>query len=70
MFATAVTLAVIAIAARSLADLAKHDGAKILAAIQGRPWAAEPRPRRPMTVSVRPTYRAAAPARLDWRAAA
>ena len=50
MFATFVTLAVISFALAGLRDLARQEGAKILAAMQGRSWAAEPRPARPIVV--------------------
>jgi hypothetical protein len=50
MFATFITLAVISFAIAGLRDLARHDGAKILAAMKGRSWAAEPRPSRPFVV--------------------
>jgi len=50
MFATFVTLAVISFAIAGLKDLARQDGAKIMAAMQGRSWAAQPRPSRPAIV--------------------
>ena len=58
MFATAITLAVMLFAIRAMADLAKHDGAKIVHALQGRSWAAEPRPERPIRVRFNSSRRA------------
>ena len=70
MFATFVTLAVIAFATTGLRDLARQDGAKIVAALQGRSWTAEPAHQRPVIVRFSPRYRAAVPARPVLRAAA
>lgn len=70
MFATFVTLAVIAFAMTGLRDLARQDGAKIISALQGRSWITEPTPSRPVIVRFSPRYRAAVPARPVLRAAA
>ena len=70
MFATFVTLAVISFALAGLRNLARHDGAKIIAALQGRSWIAEPTPSRPVIVRFSPSYRAVEPAWPALRAAA
>jgi hypothetical protein len=70
MFATFVTLAVIGFAVAGLRDLVRQDGTKIIAALQGRSWIAEPGPARPMIVRFSPTYRVAAPVWPELRAAA
>ena len=70
MFATFVTLAVIGYAITSLRDLARQDGAKIIAALKGRSWTAEPMPARPAIVRFSPVYRAVEPVRPALRAAA
>jgi len=70
MFATAITLAVIGLAVSGLADLARQDGAKILAALEGRSWSATPRSDRPVIVRFSSPRRAAEPARPSLRAAA
>ena len=64
MFATFVTLAIIAFAIRGLRELADQDGAKVLAALQGRSWEAEPRPIRPVIVRFSSTRKAEVP---QWR---
>ena len=70
MFATFITLAVISFAVAGLRDLARHDGAKIIAAMQGRSWAAEPRPVRPFIVRFSSPNRAEEPGGPALRAAA
>lgn len=70
MFATFVTLAVIAFAIAGLRDLARKDGAKIVAALQGRSWISEPGPSRPLIVRFSSSYRVAEPAQPMLRAAA
>lgn len=71
MFATAITLAVMLVAIRALADLAKQDGAKIVHALQGRSGTVEPRPERPVQVRFSSPRRAEARAwRPELRAAA
>ena len=65
MFATAITLAVIGFSIKTLIDLAKQDGAKAIAAIQGRSWAATPRFDQPVLVRFNSTRRAETPA---WQA--
>ena len=63
MLATFVTLALIGFAVGRLRDLAHDDGAKIIAALRGRSWAAEPRPTRPVIVRFSSTRRAELPTR-------
>ena len=70
MFATFVTLAVISFALTGLRNLARHDGANIIAALQGRSWTAEPMPARPVIVRLSPSYRAVEPREQALRAAA
>ena len=70
MFATFITLAVISFAIAGLCDLVRHDGAKIIAAMQGRSWAAEPRPAREVVVRFSQPHMAAEPAWPELRAAA
>jgi hypothetical protein len=62
MFVTFITLAVISFAIAGLRDLVRQDGAKIVAAMRGRSWAAEPKPGRPIVVRLSSTYKAEAPA--------
>jgi hypothetical protein len=63
LVATALTLSLIAFALTTLADLARHDGSKIVAALQGRSWAAESnRSAGPVTIRFRPRYTAVRPA--------
>lgn len=62
MFATAVTLAVIGFSIKTLADLAKQDGAKVLAAFQGRSLPLDATPARPIIVRISSGRRAEAPA--------
>lgn len=50
MFATAITLAIISFAVAGLRDLARHDGAKIVAAMRGQSWVAQAKPVRPVVV--------------------
>ena len=61
MFVTFVTLAVISFAVAGLRDLARQDGAKILAAMRGQSWAAEVKPVRPAIVRFNQSRTAAAP---------
>ena len=70
MFATFVTLAVISFAIAGLRDLARHDGAKIVAAIHGQSWASEPRPAHPIIVRFNSPERTAGPVWPELRAAA
>ena len=70
MFATFVTLAVISFAMTGLRNLVRQDGAKIIAALQGRSWIAEPLPSRPMIVRFSPNYKAVEPVWPELRAAA
>ena len=70
MFATFITLAIISFAVAGLRDLARRDGAKIVAAMQGRSWAALPRPTRPVVVRFSSPRTAAEPVWPELRAAA
>ena len=70
MFATFISLAVISFAIAGLKDLARHDGAKIIAAMRGQSWAAEARPARPTVVRFSSPERVAEPAWPELRAAA
>ena len=71
MFATFITLAVIGYAIRNLRDLAQQDGAKIIAALKGQSWTAEPLPSaRPVIAHFSPVYRVVELVRPALRAAA
>jgi hypothetical protein len=73
LLATALTLALIGFVASMLTELARRDGSKIAAALQGRSWAARsPLPASAMTVRFSPRYTAVRPepARPELRAAA
>ena len=73
LVATALTLALIGFVASMLNDLARRDGVKIVAALQGRSASAgSPLPARPMTVRFSPRYTGARPepVRTALRAAA
>ena len=61
MFVTFVTLAVIGFAVAGLRDLARHDGAKIIAAMRGQSWTAEAKPVRPVIVRFNPSRTAETP---------
>jgi hypothetical protein len=69
MFVTFVTLPVICFAVAGLRDLARHDGAKIVAAMRGQSWAAEAKPFPPVLVRFNP-LRTAVALRPELRAAA
>jgi len=71
MVATLLTLALIGFVVMMLANLARDDGAKVIAALQGRSWVTEPSSR-PVTLRFSPRYTAARPelARPALRAAA
>jgi hypothetical protein len=65
LVATALTLALIGFAVATLADLARHDGLKIVAALRGHSWTAvSPIPGRPVTVRFSPRYTAGRPERV------
>jgi hypothetical protein len=73
LVATALTLALIGFIASMLAELARRDGTKIVAALHGHSWASgSPLPASPMTVRLSPRYTAVRPelARTALRAAA
>ena len=67
MLATFISLAVISFAIAALRELARQDGAKIVAALHGRSWAAELRPEQ---CSISSRRRAVGPPRQALRAAA
>ena len=57
MLTITLTLALTGFAVAMLARLVRHDGRKIMAALQGRSWAAEPPyATRPVTVRFSPRY--------------
>jgi hypothetical protein len=64
LFATALTFGLIAFVASMLVNLARQDGLKIAAALQGRSWASGPLPASPVTVRFSPRYTAARPERV------
>ena len=73
MLATLVTLALLGFAVAMLVEMIRFDGQKMLAALQGRSWTAQPpQSVRPVTVRYSQRYPASRtmPARLAWRAAA
>jgi hypothetical protein len=73
MFVATLTLALFGLVAFVLAELVRHDREKILAALQGRSWTAEPpQPVRPVTVRFSPRYSVSRPLRVlpELRAAA
>ena len=67
MFATFITLVIISFVVAGLRDLARQDGAKILAALQGHSGMSEPRPARPIVVRFSPRCTVEEPA-LPWPA--
>ncbi len=72
MLATALTLALLGLVFAMLVGLVRHDGRKILAALQGRSWISEPPSPRPVTVRFSPRYPVIQPLRAqpELRAAA
>ena len=62
MLVAALTLALFGFVMALVTDIIRHDGRKIMAALQGRSWAAEPTAGRPMTIRFSQPYRAAKPA--------
>lgn len=72
MIAALVTLAFLGFAIAMLAEMVRHDGRKILAALSGRSWIAEPPSPSPVTARFRPRYPVIQPlrARPALRAAA
>ena len=64
MLATAVTLALLGLVASMLASLVRQDGRKIVAALQGRSWTAQPPASfRPVQVRFTQRYPSARPVR-------
>ncbi len=72
MLAALVTLALLGFAVAMLAEMVRHDGRKMLAALQGRSWISEPPSPRPITVRFSPCYPVTQPLRAqpELRAAA
>ena len=73
MFATAATLALLAIVGSTLFSMVRTDRNKILAALRGQSWiASPPASGYPVTVRVSQRYPAVRPVRAqpEWRAAA
>ena len=73
MLATLVTLALLGFAVAMLVEMIRFDGQKMLAALQGRSWTAQPQQSvRPVTVRYSQRYPASRPLRAQpaWRAAA
>ena len=70
MFVTFVTLAIISFAMTGLLDLARQDGPRIVAALQGRSWTPQSQSTRPIIVRVSPSYKVAKPVLSRLRAAA
>jgi len=65
MLAIALTLALLGLVMAVLVDLIQQNGAKIVAALEGRSWTAQPPvSARPMTVRFSPRYMEERPARL------
>ena len=50
MFATAITLALFGFVLTMVVDVIRRDGGKIVAALEGRSWTAEPAAGRPVTI--------------------
>jgi hypothetical protein len=66
LVATALTLALAGFVVVTLADLARQDGLKIIAALHGNSWTANsPVGTRPVTVRFSPRYTAERPVRLS-----
>jgi len=59
MLAATVTLALFAFALTLVVDLLRRDGGKIVAALEGRSWIAQPRAGRPVTIRFSSAGRAA-----------
>lgn len=72
MFVTAATLTLFAVVLLLVVDVFRSDARKILAALEGRSWTAEPYSGRPVTIRFSQPRRAAEPvlARPALRAAA
>ena len=65
LIATAVTLALLGFVGSALTRMCRQDGEKILAALQGRSWAAQlPAPTRPVAIRFSRPCRAAESARV------
>lgn len=64
MLAAAVTLAVFGLILAMVVDVMRRDGAKIMAALDGRSWTAQPAAGRRVTIHFSPRDRAAEPVRM------
>ena len=62
MFAAAVTLGLFGFVLVMVVDVMRRDGRKIIAALEGRSWVADPTYDRPMTIRFSQRNRVAAPA--------
>jgi len=65
MFATLVTLMLFGFAAGMLAQMVRRDGRKMVAALQGNSWTAEPPAMRPVTVRFSARYPVMRPMRAQ-----
>lgn len=72
MLAAAVTLALFAVILATVTDMLRHNGRKVIAALEGRSWASEPGYGRPVTIRFSRLDKAvrSAPVRPALRAAA
>ena len=70
MLAAAITIALFGFVLIMVVDVMRRDGAKIVAALEGHSWTAQPTPERPMTIRFSRPDRAAEPALPSLRAAA
>lgn len=72
MLAAAVTIALFGFILTLVVDVMRRDGAKILAALDGRSWTAQPATGRPIAIRFSPSCKAAEPERMpaELRAAA
>lgn len=64
MLAAAVSLALFGLILTMVVDVMRRDGAKILAALEGRSWVARPTAGRPVTIRFSPRCTAEAPVRM------
>jgi hypothetical protein len=62
MFATAISLAIMGLVIAAITSMVRQDGAKIVAALNGRSWAAEAKSGRAVIVRFSSAYKAAEPA--------
>lgn len=67
MFAAALTLTLFGFILSLVVDVVRRDGRKVLAALEGRSWLAEPTQGRPVTIRFSQRCRAEQPVQL-WQA--